>query len=63
MPTWDDGDDERKRLMKEAIKEGIKEWLDEVYKKFGRWTLQTVGALALAALIYFMLKMNGWTKI
>jgi hypothetical protein len=62
MP-WDSEDEEQKRLMKQAIKEGIKEWLNEIYTEFGRWSLKALGALALAALLYFMLKMNGWAKV
>jgi hypothetical protein len=52
------GDDEMKRLVKDALKE----WLDEKFLMFGKWSVTAVSATALAALLYFMLKMNGWNR-
>lgn len=51
-------DEETKILLKQALKE----WLDEKISEFGWFALKTIGALAFAALVYFMLSMNGWHK-
>lgn len=55
-------EDERKRITKEAMKEALKEWLDEKYAMFGRWALASLGALTLAAMLYLILWANGWNK-
>jgi len=47
---------------KEALKEALKEWLDEKFAELGRWSFRTLSALALGALVFFILKMNGWSK-
>lgn len=47
-------------LMKDAVKEGIKEWLDDKFAAFGKWAALSFAALALAALVYFILAANGW---
>ena len=44
---------------KEVIKEALKEWLDEKYAIFGRWTLRSLLALLLAAVTYLAFK-TGW---
>lgn len=49
-------------VVKAAIKEAISEWLDEQFARFGKWSLASLAALGLAALIYFILTMNGWSK-
>lgn len=48
--------------MKRLIKEAIREWLDEQFAKFGRWSLYTVLALATASILYLSLSANGWHK-
>lgn len=45
---------------KAALKEALKEWLDEKFAALGRWSLGGIAALAFAALIYFILRSNGW---
>lgn len=48
--------------MKRIVKEAIREWLDEQFAKFGRWSLYTLLALATAAILYLSLTTNGWHK-
>lgn len=55
-------EEDLKRITKEAHKEALKEWLDEKFAQFGRWSVTTIAAMVLAALIYFMLFTNGWQK-
>ena len=47
---------------KQALKEALKEWLDERFASFGKWSFGTIAAIALAALTYFILQVNGWHK-
>jgi hypothetical protein len=49
--------------MKRATKEALKEWLDEKYSQFGKWSFGAIVAAVFAALTYFILKMNGWEKL
>jgi hypothetical protein len=46
--------------IKALMKEAMKEWLDEKFTLFGKFSAGTVACLALAALTYFILYMNGW---
>lgn len=48
--------------MKRITKEALKEWLDDKFMQFGKWSMSALAASALAALTYFILKMNGWNK-
>lgn len=47
---------------KEALKEALKEWLDDKILLFGKWSLTTVASAAVFALAYFILTMNGFHK-
>lgn len=47
---------------KELVKQALKEWLDEKFTIFGKWSAAAIGAAALAALVYFILASNGWHK-
>jgi hypothetical protein len=51
---------DRDDTMKAAVKEALKEWLDEKFVAFGKWSLASLAALGLAALVYFILTANGW---
>ena len=53
---------EDKLLIKEAVKETLREWLDEKYTVFGKWSLHGLLAMLLAALAYFIATQNGWHK-
>ena len=48
---------------KQALKEGMKEWLDDRYAEFGRWSLRVILVAALGALVIFILSMQGFHKI
>jgi hypothetical protein len=50
--------DEAKRIIKEALKE----WMDDRFADFGRWSFGAIMAAVFAALTYFMLWANGWHK-
>ncbi len=48
--------------MKKALKEALKEWLDDKFAVFGKWSMSALAAAGLAALVYFILSINGWHK-
>ena len=48
--------------MKTAMKRALKEWLDDKFAEFGWFSFKAVTAAALAALVFFILTMNGWHK-
>lgn len=59
--------DELKQALKDAqakriIKEAIREWLDEQFSKFGRWSFYGILAFATTAILYLTLIANGWHK-
>lgn len=47
--------------MKKVMKEALKEWLDEQYAKFGRWSLTGIACMALVVVTYLALKFAGWS--
>lgn len=49
-------------VTKEAVKEALKEWLDEQFARVGRWTVYGIVAAGLVALVYFILMHNGWRQ-
>ena len=51
---------DHERIYKEDVREALKEWLDEKFTVVGKWTVNSVLAVALAALVYFVLAFNGW---
>ncbi len=48
--------------LKVALKEALKEWLDEKFAELGKWSVRTITVMALGALTYFILQVNGWHK-
>jgi hypothetical protein len=48
--------------MKSAVKEALKEWLDEKFSTFGKWAAASLAALVLAAFVLFVLWANGWKQ-
>lgn len=45
---------------KAIVKEAIREWLDEKYTAFGKWTLHGLLAAALGFLAYFLAIHGGF---
>lgn len=47
---------------KDIMKEAIREWLDDAFAAFGRWTAGGLLAAAFAGCVYLALKGQGWTR-
>lgn len=47
---------------KDLIKEALKEWLNEQFAAFGRWSFMGLLSVAFAALTYIWLYEHGWHK-
>lgn len=47
---------------KAALKQALKEWLDEKFTTFGKWSAGMFGATILVGVVYFLLWVNGWHK-
>ena len=56
-------EDERKQLVKQAFKEAAREWLDDIYRSFGKWALRAVGAALVVGILYLVLALNGWSHV
>ena len=54
--------DPASEAIKLAMKEAIREWLDERFAELGRWTLRGLAAAMLAGLLWLMLISQGWHK-
>jgi len=54
--------DDKEEILKQALKEALKEWLDGQFAQFGKWSFAAFASAGLAALIYFILTTNGWHK-
>ena len=52
----------RLKESKAVMKDALKEWLDQKYTDFGKWSFGALMAAILGAVIYFILSANGWTK-
>lgn len=59
-----EGDDKEttKALDKEAVKEALKEWMDEKFITFGKWSLAAFAVAAFTAMAYFVLMVDGWKR-
>lgn len=51
-----------KEAQKEIVKEALKEWLDEQWAAFGKWTARGLAAVAFSALAYWWLTTYGWHR-
>lgn len=50
--------EEQKRLMKEAIKEAAREWLDDKFVAVGKWSLYGGAALLLTAILHLIVMLD-----
>lgn len=48
---------------KEAMKEAIKEWMDDRFKEFGKLSLWAILVAIFGGLVYFLAWVNGYHKI
>lgn len=55
-------DEETKRILKAAFKEGLQEWLDVKWAEFGKWTATGIAVLAFGALVALIMWANGYHK-
>jgi len=46
---------------KKAVKEALREWLDEKYALLGKWAVRSFIASLLALIAYLILVKSGWT--
>lgn len=46
--------------MKAAFKEAMKEWLDDKFATFGKWSIAGILSMILVALTYLALQLAGW---
>lgn len=56
-------EEELKAITKQAIKEASQEWMEAKLAQFGRWSLITLGALLVAAILYASAWISGWRPI
>lgn len=63
------GDDDRRidgplteEERKQIIKDALKEWLDEQFTKFGKWSFYSIMSLALVTIAYVALHSKGWIQ-
>jgi len=48
------------KQQKEAVKEGLQEWLDKKFMEFGKWSFKGIAAMALVGLVYIWAASHGW---
>jgi hypothetical protein len=48
---------------KQALKEALKEWMDEKFATFGKWSFSALATALVGALVYFLLLSNGWQRV
>lgn len=51
-----------KETAKDVVKEALKEWLDEKYLRFGKWSFHGILAMLLAVVVYFFMISSGWHR-
>lgn len=50
--------EEQKEIVKDAMKEALKEWLDKQFAAFGRWTFYGILSAGLALFAWVYLHIN-----
>jgi hypothetical protein len=60
MPHISLPEDEQKRLYKEALKEALREWLDDQFATFGKWSAAGIASLVIGGLAY--VAMTRWRR-
>lgn len=57
-------DEDEKKVLVQAYKQAMREFLDEqkdgAYKTIGQWAFNSIATLVALAVLWFILKMNGW---
>lgn len=64
------GEDEQKKgpydipeaMLKNAIKEAAREWLDEIFQTFGKYSIFGLMGAALVGAVYLALAGAGWHR-
>lgn len=46
--------------IQQALREELRDWLNEQFITFGKWSLKGIAALALAGLVYLFIVTHGW---
>jgi len=49
-----------RRNLKAAMKEAVKEWLDDQFATFGKWSLGAFLAMLVGAAVWIVLTAKGW---
>lgn len=49
-----------KGIVKEAFNEAVKEWLDDKFKAFGKWTLFGIAAATFAYVVKTIVQHGHW---
>lgn len=52
--------DPNSKAVKDALKEGLQEWLNDQMAEFGKWSLRTLLALLIAGVVWLALVSSGW---
>lgn len=52
--------DPKSDAIKQALKEGLREWLDDQFAEFGKWTMRAALAALLAGIVWLSLVSSGW---
>ena len=47
---------------KEAMKAAIREWMDDAFTEFGKWTFKGLMIAAFCGCVFLALKGQGWTR-
>lgn len=54
--------EEQKAYDKSVVKEALKEWLDEKFMEFGKWSIAGLSAAGLVAVLWLILAAQGYHK-